>query len=65
MTTAQHISWNVSHTCEGGACIAVSKQGESVLLRLTGSPEGTTLRASTGEWEAFVEGIRQGDFDNI
>jgi hypothetical protein len=38
---------------DGGACVRDSKD-----------PEGPMLTFTAGEWDAFIDGARKGEFDN-
>ncbi len=35
-----------------------------VLMRVTGDPEGRVLVYDRHEWECFVDGVRNGEFDD-
>ena len=59
------LDWHVSRTCEGGACIMVARNEDTVLLGNTTNPGGATLSYTTAEWQQFVAGVKQGDFDGI
>lgn len=60
-----HLDWRVSRTCEGGACIMVARDGDSVLFGNTTTPGGDTFSYTTTEWQQFVVGVKRGDFDGI
>ena len=62
--SAQDLNWLVSSTCEGGACIAVARMDNSVLIRKINA-EGPIVEFTTAEWLHFLAGAKQGDFDNI
>jgi hypothetical protein len=36
-----------------------------VLIGDSKDPDGPVLAYNRAEWKAFVEGVRQGDFDNL
>lgn len=59
------LSWRVARLCNGGACVRVAADGETVLIGDSKDPDGAVLTYSRSEWTAFVEGIRQGDFDDL
>jgi predicted secreted Zn-dependent protease len=59
------ISWRVARLCNGGACVRVAQSGDLVLVGDSKNPDGPVLAYSRHEWRAFVEGVRQGDFDDI
>lgn len=44
-------------------CVAVKKTGDTVSIRDTKDPNKTTLTYSKDEWDAFVEGVKKGEFD--
>jgi predicted secreted Zn-dependent protease len=59
------LNWQVARECNGGSCIRVAPQGEQVVIGDTKNPDGPIPTYSRTEWHAFVDGIRQGDFDGI
>jgi predicted secreted Zn-dependent protease len=60
-----NLDWRVSRACEGGACIMVARDGKSVVFGNTTNPGGPTFSYTAAEWQQFVVGVKQGDFDNI
>jgi len=64
-TTLGELSWRVARQCNGGACIRVASTGDVVVVGDSKNPHGPVLAYSREEWSAFVEGVRQGDFDDI
>ncbi len=58
-------SWRTAAKCDGGACVQVAAAGEMILLGDSKSPHGPTLSYTRDEWEAFVSGIKNGEFDTI
>jgi Domain of unknown function (DUF397) len=62
--SAPAVKWRVSSWCASGECIAVAQlPAGQVAIRDTKDPEGTELRFSASEWQAFVQGVRSGEFD--
>jgi hypothetical protein len=47
----------------GGNCVEVSITSESVLMRHSRSLHGPVLKFSFEEWDAFLTGVRRGEFD--
>ncbi|BCY13558.1 DUF397 domain-containing protein [Actinoplanes sp. L3-i22] len=48
----------------GGDCVEVAGNLPGIVaLRDTKDPDGATLVFSRGEWNAFLEGVRAGEFD--
>ena len=54
--------WRRSRHCSGGSCVELAKVGDRYLVRDGKNPEVSPLSFSTAEWEAFVQGIKLGDF---
>lgn len=59
------LNWHVARTCNGGECIRVAPQGDQIAIGDSKSPNGPILTYSRTEWHAFVDGVRQGDFDGL
>jgi predicted secreted Zn-dependent protease len=59
------LNWQVARECNGGACIQVAAQGEQIVIGDSKNPKGPILTYSRTEWDAFANGLRQGDFDGI
>jgi hypothetical protein len=65
--TAQ--SWRRSGAGTGGIEIAVVRPGDGaagewVLMRVAGDPSGRVLVYDRHEWECFLDGVRNGEFDD-
>lgn len=43
----------------------VARHENSVLLGNTSQPEGPVLAYTQAEWEEFIAGVKQGDFDDL
>lgn len=56
-------TWRKSTASGTSNCVEVSFAGESVLMRHSRSPQGPILSFSYSEWEAFLTGVRDGEFD--
>ena len=64
-SASANLDWRWSRACEGGACIKVARDKDSVVFGNTTDPGGPTHSYSTAEWEQFVIGVKRGDFDGI
>jgi hypothetical protein len=51
--------------CESGACVAVARSGESVLIGNSNDLSAPVSKFTTDEWHAFLTGAKLGDFDGI
>jgi hypothetical protein len=58
-------SWRKSTASAQGNCVEVSFAGESVLMRNSRSPQGPVLSFTHPEWEAFLTGIHNGEFETV
>jgi len=45
------------------SCVMVAQRPEGVAIRNSKDPNRMTLFYTHTEWEAFTEGVRQGEFD--
>jgi hypothetical protein len=49
---------------QGEGCVELAYlSGGNVAMRNSAAPDGPVLRFTPGEWEAFVLGVRDGEFD--
>lgn len=56
--------WIKGDSCNNAACVEVARNGDAVLIRDSKNPHGPKLEFSNLEWQAFVQGVRNGDFDS-
>jgi len=47
----------------GGICVEVAKKNGFVGVRDSKNPNGPVLAYTTQEWEVFVAGVKNGEFD--
>lgn len=59
------LDWHVSRTCDGGACVMVARDGDSVVFGKTSQPDGPVFVYTRAEWREFLVGAKLGDFDEI
>lgn len=59
------LDWRVSRTCESGACVAVARSGESILIGNSSQPSAPVSVFTTDEWRQFIAGVKLGHFDGI
>ncbi|WP_066373152.1 DUF397 domain-containing protein [Herbidospora mongoliensis] len=48
---------------QGDQCVEVALMGHAIALRDSKNPTGPTLVFTPGEWDAFVHGVKGGEFD--
>lgn len=63
--TSDGLDWRRSRACEGGACIIVARDKDSVVFGNSADPGAVTYSYTTAEWQQFLVGVKQGDFDGI
>lgn len=59
------LSWRVARRCDGGTCIKVARQGDAVMFSNTNDPNGPVVIYTQTEWDEFLAGAKQGDFDDL
>ena len=59
------LSSRFARLCNGGACVRVAANGDTVVIGDTKNPDGPVLAYSRTEFRTFIEGVRQGDFDDL
>jgi hypothetical protein len=59
---AQH--WQRSGSSDGSIEVAFIDGGEWVLMRVTGDPAERILVFDRNEWDCFLDGARNGEFDD-
>lgn len=55
--------WLTSSHCESNNCVQVAKNPDEVWVRHSKDKEGPVLKFTRDEWNAFVLGTRDGEFD--
>jgi hypothetical protein len=61
--TTTQFEWRRSSRCSTSGCVEVKKTEHSYLVRDSSDPNSPVLSFSPLEWEAFVVGIRTGEFN--
>ena len=65
MSTPGDLDWRIARRCESGACVAVARSGESVLIGNSNDLSAPVSKFTTEEWRTFLAGAKLGDFDGI
>jgi hypothetical protein len=55
--------WQKSSYCGNAACVEVSLGGEVVEVRDGKDPNLESLRLTRPQWDAFIRGIKESQFD--
>lgn len=58
-------TWRRSTRCDGssGNCVEVKSAGGAIAVRDGKDPEGPVLVYPADEWDAFIGGVKAGEFD--
>ena len=56
-------AWRKSSRSQFSACVEVCFVGDRVPLRNSRDPDGPVLVFTAPEWDAFVAGVKLGEFD--
>jgi Domain of unknown function (DUF397) len=60
------LAWHVARKCDAGNCVRVaSSSADTIVISDSKNPDGPVLTYTRAEWEAFVAGVRDGDFDDL
>jgi len=58
------LTWVRGEFCGGGACVEAAVTADAnILVRDSKNLEGPILAFDRSEWQAFVTGVRAGNFD--
>jgi len=56
--------WHKSSSSQkNGQCVEVAHVGDAIAVRDSKDPGGPVLSFTPGEWDAFLAGARDGEFD--
>jgi len=59
----EELQWHKARRCTSGNCVEVAQADGAVLVRNSTSPD-EVLSFTVEEWEAFVAGVKEGDFSS-
>jgi hypothetical protein len=59
-----NLRWHKSSFSAVGNCVEVARNGNQILVRDSTDPLGPTLSYTGSEWDAFVQGVKQEEFDD-
>jgi len=61
----RNLAWRTATKSNGGACVEVAPAGARIAVRHSRNPRGPVLLYTAAEWDAFLDGARKGEFDNL
>lgn len=59
------LAWRVARRCNSGACVRVARRGDVVFIGDSKDPDGPVLTYTRTELKAFLQGVKEGDFDDL
>ena len=63
MMKTRVMPWRVSSACSESACVEVASASDGVYFRDGKDKLGPVLRFTRAEWDAFLTGVKRGEFD--
>jgi len=57
-------TWIRARRCSTSACVEVRQFGDFTVVRNSSDPE-RVMAFTHAEWETFLQGVRDGDFDEL
>lgn len=62
----EKLTWRTSSKSgAAGHCVEVARAGAMYLVRNSKHPTGPVLRYTPQEWDAFIGGVHNGEFDTL
>jgi hypothetical protein len=61
--TSADLRYRTSSFCSNGGCVEVALAGDFVAVRDSKDTTKPALRYSAEEWQQFVAGVKNGEFD--
>jgi Domain of unknown function (DUF397) len=62
---AKQPGWRKASFCQSGECVEVAQRDAMIVLRDSKKPRGHVLSYTLEEWQAFVRGVKAGEFDDL
>ena len=55
--------WRRARRCSSSGCVEVAMRGDGIAVRDSKRPDSPVLSYTREEWDAFVAGVKAGEFD--
>jgi hypothetical protein len=66
LTAQADLTWIKASASQGfGMCVEVASHPDGVAIRHSLSPEDGALLFARGEFRAFLDGVKKGEFDHL
>jgi hypothetical protein len=63
--SADEPTWRAARGCESGACVEIGILDKIVIVRSSVDPGGGCIVLGRNEWQKFVAGVKDGEFDGL
>ena len=60
-----HLPWRKATRSGAGGCVIVAPYEGGVAVSDSKSPDSAVLLYTPTEWDAFLDGIKKGEFDHV
>ena len=57
--------WRKASSSASGECVEVAERGGMIVVRNSRNVRGRMLRYTAEEWQAFIYGVKGGEFDDL
>jgi hypothetical protein len=66
VTSSPVLAWRKAQlSVANGQCVEVAPTEGMIVIRDSKDPSGPVLRYTTAEWQAFLDGAKKGEFDDL
>lgn len=59
------LAWRIASRSAGGNCVQVAKASDLIAVRHSRNPDGEIILYTKPEFSAFLDGAKQGEFDDL
>jgi hypothetical protein len=57
--------WRTASKSAGGNCVQIARRNDVIMVGDSKNPGGPILSYTLAEWDAFLDGAKQGEFDDF
>src|SRR5689334_17419789 len=61
----RELDWRIARKSASGNCIEVAKCNDLIAFRHSRRPDGEVILYTKSEFDAFLDGIKKGEFDDL
>ena len=65
MSSTEITPWQKASASDQNNCVELRRNGEAIEVRDSKDPQGVTLRYTSAELAAFLDGAKKGEFDHL